>query len=338
VTCPPTLLEAVTTADDGRVARVLVTERLADAALESLGDAGHDVDLRLGLTPEELLGAVSGAAALIVRSATQVSAEVLDAGRDLVVVGRAGVGVDNIDLAHADANGVLVVNAPDSNIISAAEHAFGLLLAQARNIPQAHMALTEGRWERSRWTGVELSGKTLGIVGFGRIGRLVAVRAQAFGMHVVATDPYVSPEQIAGLGVELVDLAPLFEVSDFVTLHVARTPETMGLVDADVLSRAKPGLRVLNVSRGGIVDEQALAGAIREGRVAGAAIDVFETEPTTSSPLFDLPGVVVTPHLGASTGEAQDRAGRTIAEQVVLALAGKPVRFAVNTGSSPSST
>ena len=312
------------------MARVLVTEAISESGLDALRAAGHDVDVREGLSEAELLAAVPGAAALVVRSATQVTASLLDAGADLQVVGRAGVGVDNVDVDHATVNGVLVVNAPHSNVISAAEHAMGLILALARNVPQAHAALSEGRWERSRWVGTELSGKTLGIVGFGRIGRLVAQRAHAFGMKLIAADPYVSAEEVAGGGAELVDLDTLLETADFVTLHVVRTPETIGMIDADRLSRVKPGIRIINVSRGRIVDESALAGAIRDGRVAGAAVDVFETEPATDSPLFGVPGVVVTPHLGASTREAQDRAGLTIGEEVVSALAGDPVRYAVN--------
>jgi len=231
----------------------------------------------------------------------------------------------------------MVVNAPQSNILSAAEHTLALLLAQARNVPQAHAALVAGKWERSRWEGVELHGKTLGVVGLGRIGTLVAQRALSFGMRLVAYDPYVSPERARQLGIELLPLDEVIAESDFITLHVNKSKETVGLVGKDLLARAKPGLRVVNVSRGGIVDEEALAEAIRSGQVAGAALDVFAVEPTTSSPLFDLDSVVVTPHLGASTREAQDKAGVTIAEQVVLALAGEFVPFAVNVDASEAS-
>lgn len=292
--------------------------------------AGHEVDVRLGLSPEELLQALPGAAALIVRSATKVTAEAVAAGRDLVVVGRAGIGVDNIDLDAATKAGVLVVNAPESNVLSAAEHALALLLAQARNVPQAHGALVAGRWERSRWGGVELHGKTLGVIGLGRVGTLVARRAAAFDMRLVAYDPYVSPERAADLGIELLDLETLMGESDFVTIHLPKTKETVGLLDKEMLSKAKPGLRLVNTARGGIVDEDALADAIASGRIGGAGLDVFAAEPTTSSPLFSLPSVVVTPHLGASTTEAQDKAGITIAEQVKAALAGDLVPFAVN--------
>jgi D-3-phosphoglycerate dehydrogenase len=319
------------------MSRILVTEKIADGGLQQLRDAGHQVDVKLGLSPDELLGAVEGAAALIIRSATQVTGEVLEAGRDLVVVGRAGIGLDNVDVDTATERGVMVVNAPQSNILSAAEHTMALLLAQARNIPQAHAALVDGRWERSRWEGVELAHKTLGIVGLGRIGKLVAQRALAFGMNLVAYDPFVSPERARQLSVELLSLDRLVEVADFVTLHVAKTPDTIGLIDKDLLTRAKQGIRIINVSRGGIVDEAALAEAIDAGHVGGAALDVFAAEPTTESPLFGKPQVVVTPHLGASTREAQDKAGDTIAEQVGLALAGDFVPFAVNVSAAEAS-
>jgi D-3-phosphoglycerate dehydrogenase / 2-oxoglutarate reductase len=319
------------------MARILVTEKIAEGGLQQLRDAGHVVDVRLGLTADELVEVAPGAAALIIRSATQVTREVLEAAPELVVVGRAGIGLDNVDVEAATERGVMVVNAPQSNILSAAEHTIALLLAQARNIPQAHAALADGRWERSRWEGVELADKTLGIVGLGRIGRLVAQRALAFGMKLVAYDPFVSVDRARQLSVELLPLDRLVEVADFVTLHVAKTPETMGLIDKDLLARAKPGIRIINVARGGIVDEAALAEAISVGHVGGAAIDVFADEPTTESPLFGLPGVVVTPHLGASTREAQDKAGETIAEQVGLALAGEFVPFAVNVSAAEAS-
>jgi D-3-phosphoglycerate dehydrogenase len=320
------------------MARVLVPEKLAERGLDALRQAGHEVDVRLDLTPGQLLDAVRGAAALIVRSATQVTAEVLEAGTDLVVVGRAGIGLDNVDVQSATRRGVMVVNAPQSNILSAAEHTVAMLLAQARNVPQAHAALKAGKWERSKWEGVELHGKTLGVIGLGRIGALVAQRALAFGMRLVAYDPFVSSERARQLGIELVPSPEdLVARADFVTLHVAKTPETVGLVGKELLAKAKPGIRIVNVARGGIVDEDALAEAIRDGRVAGAALDVFVEEPTTSSPLFELDSVVVTPHLGASTAEAQDKAGLTIAEQVVLALAGDFVPFAVNVNAGEAS-
>jgi D-3-phosphoglycerate dehydrogenase / 2-oxoglutarate reductase len=319
------------------MARILVTEPIADGGLDRLRDAGHQVDVLLELSPEQLLEAVVGAQALIIRSATTVTPAVLEAGRDLVVVGRAGIGLDNVDVGAATAQGVMVVNAPQSNVLSAAEHTMAMLLAQARNIPQAHAALVGGRWERSRWTGVELSDKTLGIVGLGRIGKLVAQRALAFGMRLVAYDPFVSQDRARQLSVELVGLDELVAVADFMTIHVTKTPDTIGLVGAELLAKAKPGLRVINVGRGAIVDEAALAEAIASGRLGGAALDVFEREPTTESPLFELDSVVVTPHLGASTHEAQDKAGDTIAEQVELALAGEFVPFAVNVSAAEAS-
>ncbi|HSL56311.1 MAG TPA: phosphoglycerate dehydrogenase [Acidimicrobiales bacterium] len=319
------------------MARILVTEKIAEGGLDRLREAGHEVDVRLGLSPEELLEVVPGAHGLIIRSATTVTAEVLAAGTDLIVVGRAGIGLDNVDVATATKRGVMVVNAPQSNVLSAAEHTMALLLAQARNVPQAHAALVDGRWERSRWEGVELADKTLGIIGLGRIGKLVAQRALAFGMKLVGYDPFVSADRARQLSVDLVDLDELAARADFVTVHVAKTPDTVGLIGADFFAKAKPGLRVINVARGGIVDEAALADAVRSGTIAGAALDVFATEPTTESPLFDLDSVVVTPHLGASTREAQDKAGDTIAEQVGLALAGEFVPFAVNVSAAEAS-
>jgi D-3-phosphoglycerate dehydrogenase len=311
--------------------RVLVTEELADAALDALRRAGLEVDVQLGLDRAALLEAMPGARALVIRSATRVDDDVLEAGRDLVVVGRAGIGLDNVDVEAATRRGVMVVNAPQSNVLSAAEHTIALLLAQARNVAAANADLKAGNWKRSRWQGVELHGKTLGIVGLGRIGVLVAQRALAFGMRLTAYDPYVSEERARQLGVELVpDLGDLVARADFLTVHLPKSPETIGLIDEKVLARARPVLRVVNTARGGIVDEQALAAAVAEGRIAGAAVDVFAEEPTTDSPLFGLDQVVVTPHLGASTIEAQDKAGRTIADQVVRALRGELVPFAVN--------
>ena len=319
------------------MARILVTEEIADNGLQKLRDVGHDVDIRLGLSPEDLRGAVAGAHALIIRSATMVTREVLEAGTELVVVGRAGIGLDNVDTEAATERGVMVVNAPQSNTLSTAEHTMAMLLAQARNIPAANGALKEGRWERSKWTGVELADKTLGIIGFGRIGTLVAQRANAFGMKLLAYDPFVSDDRARRLGVELVDLDTLAAQSDFVTLHLVKTPETVGLLGKEFFAKAKQGIRIVNVARGGVIDEAALADAIRSGKVGGAAIDVFETEPTTESPLFELPEVVVTPHLGASTHEAQDKAGVTIAEMVGLALAGDFVPYAVNVAAAEAS-
>jgi D-3-phosphoglycerate dehydrogenase len=319
-------------------ARVLVTEPLAERGLVAMRTAGLEVDVRTGLSREQLLDAVKGARALVIRSATEVTAEVLEAATDLVVVGRAGIGLDNVDVVEATRRGVMVVNAPQSNVLSAAEHTLALLLAQARNVPQANADLKAGEWNRSRWEGVELHGKTLGIVGLGRVGVLVAQRAHSFGMRLVAYDPFVSSDRARQLGVALVPtIEELVAISDFVSIHATKTPETVGLVNASVLAHAKPGLRLVNAGRGGIVDEDALAAAIADGRLGGAAIDTFAKEPTTESPLFALDNVVVTPHLGASTAEAQDKAGETIAEQVILALRGDFVPFAVNVAASEAS-
>ncbi|MDZ7675183.1 MAG: phosphoglycerate dehydrogenase [Acidimicrobiales bacterium] len=319
------------------MARILVTEEIAESGLEKLREAGHDVDIRLEVSPEELLEVVPGAHALIIRSATTVTREVLEAGTDLIVVGRAGIGLDNVDTEAATERGVMVVNAPQSNTLSTAEHTMAMLLSQARNIPVANAALKAGRWERKQWTGVELADKTLGIIGFGRIGTLVAQRASAFGMKLIAYDPFIAEERAQRLNVEVVDLDTLAQRADFVTLHLVKTPETIGMLGKEFFAKAKPGLRIVNVARGGIIDETALAEAVREGKVGGAAIDVFETEPTTESPLFELDEVVVTPHLGASTHEAQDKAGQTIADMVGLAMAGDFVPYAVNVAAAEAS-
>ena len=320
------------------MARILVTERLSPRGLELMAAAGHEVDVQLALTPEELLEAVAGAAALVIRSATRVTAEVLEAGRDLVVVGRAGIGLDNVDVdaAHAPWR--------DGRQRPGVEHP---LRGRARRRPAAragpqHPAGARapswrGAGSARKWEGVELHGKTLGIVGLGRIGALVAQRAAAFGMRLVAYDPYVTPDRARKMGVELLGLEELVASSDFVTIHLPKTPETVGLFGKELLAKAKPGIRIVNAARGGIVDEEALADAIASGHVAGAALDVFATEPCTSSPLFELERVVVTPHLGASTAEAQDKAGEQIAEQIVLALQGEFVPYAVNVAAAGAS-
>src|SRR3954466_12603167 len=247
-------------------ARVLVSEPLAERGLDAMRSAGLDVDVQTGLAPEQLLDAIRGAHALVIRSATQVTAEVLDAGAELVVVGRAGIGLDNVDIAEATRRGVMVVNAPQSNILSAAEHTLALLLAQARNVPQANADLRSGKWNRSKWEGVELHGKTLGIVGLGRVGVLVAHRANAFGMRLLAFDPFVSPDRARQIGVGLVPtIEELFASCGFLSVHATKTPHTVGLVSAGVLAHSKPGLRLINAGRGGIVDEAALADAVRDG-------------------------------------------------------------------------
>ena len=310
--------------------KVLVTERLSTAGTERLRE--HlEVDERLGLTPEQLAETIGDYDALIVRSVTKVHSGIFDRAVNLKVVGRAGIGLDNVDVDAATKHGVLVVNAPQSNVLSAAEHTMALLLAQARNIPAAHAALIAGRWEREKHQGVELHGKTLGIVGLGRVGTLVAQRASAFGMRLVAFDPYVAPNRAQQMGVTLVDtVAEVCERADFITIHLPKTAETVGIIGARELANVRPGVRVVNTARGGLIDESALVDALRSRRVAGAAIDVFDDEPVTDHPLFGLDNVVVTPHLGASTVEAQDKAGLAIAEQVLLALRGEFVPYAVN--------
>ena len=308
---------------------VLLAEKLAPSAVALLGD---DVEIRHvdGTDRPALLAAIADADALLVRSATKVDAEVLAAATRLKVVARAGVGLDNVDVPAATARGVMVVNAPTSNIVSAAEHAIALLLSAARHIPAADASLRQGQWKRSSFTGVELSGKTVGIVGLGKIGQLVAQRLAAFGVTLVAYDPYIAPARAAQLGIELLTLEALLGRADIISIHLPKTPETNGLIGKDQLALTKPGVIVVNAARGGLVDEDALAEAVRSGHVGGAGIDVYVTEPTTASPLFELERMVVTPHLGASTEEAQDRAGTDVARSVQLALAGEFVPDAVN--------
>ncbi len=310
--------------------RILITEEIAEAGLQKLRAAGHSVDIKIAQPAEDLERLILGAAGLIVRSATQVTAALLQAGSELVVVGRAGVGLDNVDVQAATKRGILVVNAPESNIISTAEQTMALILAQARHTAQADASLRAGRWERSKLLGMELHGKTLGIVGLGRVGSLVAERAAAFGMRLIAHDPYVGADRGAEIGVGMVSLEDLAESSDIVTVHVTKGPETIGMIGARFLAMSKRGVRIVNVSRGGVVDEEALNAALLSGQVGGAGLDVFAVEPPAGSPLLSHPNVVVTPHLGAATHEAQERAGVTIAEEVGAALSGDPVRFAVN--------
>jgi D-3-phosphoglycerate dehydrogenase len=309
--------------------KVVVAEAIAQSGIDSLAES-CEVDVAVGVARSELMTRLTDANGLIVRSATQVDREMMLAAPELSVVGRAGIGVDNIDLDTATERGVLVVNAPHANTISAAEHTMALLLSQARNIPRAHQKLIGGEWDRKSFQGVELHGKTLGVIGLGKIGTLVAQRCMSFGMHLVAYDPFVSTDRARRLGVELVELDDLFPQVDFITIHLPKTKETEGLLGADNLARCKPGVRIVNTSRGGIIVEDELADAIESGHVAGAALDVFATEPTTESRLFGLPQVVVTPHLGASTAEAQDKAGTDTADAVAAALRGELVLSAVN--------
>ncbi|MFP5369690.1 MAG: phosphoglycerate dehydrogenase [Actinomycetes bacterium] len=308
---------------------VLIAEQLAPSVLEVLGE---DVEIRHvdGADRSALLPALSDAAAVLIRSATRIDAEALAAAPNLKVVARAGIGLDNVDVGAATERGVLVVNAPTSNIVSAAEHAVALLLAAARQIPAADASLRGGAWKRSTFMGVEVLDKTVGIVGLGRIGILVAQRLAAFGVTLIAYDPYLQPGRAAQLGVRLVPLDELLRESDFITVHLPKTPETLGLIGASELAATKRGVIIVNAARGGLVDESALADALRSGQVFAAGLDVYAQEPTTDSPLFELPNTVVTPHLGASTTEAQDKAGTAVAHSVRLALQGEFVPDAVN--------
>jgi D-3-phosphoglycerate dehydrogenase len=308
---------------------VLVAEELSPAGIALL-ESSFDVRYADGADRSSLLPALADADAVIVRSATQIDAEAIAHAPRLRVVARAGVGLDNIDVEAATKAGVMVVNAPASNIVSAAEHAVALLLALARNVPQAMAALKDGQWKRSKYTGVELQDKVAGILGLGRIGMLVAERLAAFGMTIIAYDPYIPAARSTQLGVRMVSLDELLAEADFITVHLPRTAETIGLIGDRELHLVKPDVRIVNAARGGIVDEAALASALRDGRVAGAGVDVYVTEPCTDSPLFRFDNVVMTPHLGASTHEAQEKAGTQVARSVRLALDGEFVPDAVN--------
>lgn len=310
--------------------RVLVTEKLAEPGIELLREE-FEVDVLLGLSPEELLEKIGSYDGLIVRSATKVTAEVIEAADNLKAVGRAGIGVDNIDIEAATKRGIIVANAPESNTVAAAEHTLGLMLAVARRIPAADASLRAGEWKRSAFKGIEVAEKTLGLVGLGHVGSIVARGARGMGMRVLAYDPYVSEERMRSMNVERIEeVEDILAEADFVSLHVPRTPQTTGMIDEGALAKMKPTAYLLNVARGGLVDETALYNALKEGRIAGAALDVFAEEPVTDSPLFSMPNVVVTPHLGASTAEAQDRAGITAAEQVSIALRGAVPVHAIN--------
>jgi len=308
---------------------VLIAEELAPAAIDVLA---HDFEVRHvdGTDRAALITALAEADAVIVRSATRMDAEAINAGKRLKVVARAGVGLDNVEVVAATARGVMVVNAPTSNIVSTAEQAVALLLAVARNTSAASNALKGGEWKRSKYTGVELQGKTVGVIGLGRVGVLFAQRMAAFGTRLIAYDPYVQPARAAQLGVRLVGLDDLLRESDFISIHATKTPETVGLIGARELALVKPGVRIVNAARGGLIDEQALADALATGRVAGAGIDVYAKEPCVASPLFAYDNVVATPHLGASTMEAQDKAGLAVARSVKLALQREFVPDAVN--------
>ncbi len=311
--------------------RVLVAEKIGEPGVQLLRDAGFEVELGTGWEDAELERRIGEFDGILIRSATKLNADLLAKATNLKAVGRAGVGVDNVDVDAATQRGVVVANAPQSNVITAAEHTMAMLLALARNVAQAHGSLTGGSWDRSKFSGVELNDKVLGVLGFGRIGQLVAQRALGFGMRVVAFDAYVAEERFRELGVERAASSDeLYESADFITIHLPNTPETSDWLDAGAFSKMKDGVRVINVARGPLLVDQALQDALDSGKVAGAALDVFREEPVTDHPLFRYPNVVVTPHLGASTAEATDRAGYQAAEQVVAALTGGVVTSAVN--------
>jgi D-3-phosphoglycerate dehydrogenase / 2-oxoglutarate reductase len=316
-------------------AKVLVAEKIGDPGVELLREH-FDVELGVGWSRDELARRIGGYEGILIRSATKLDDELIVKARRLRAVGRAGVGVDNVDVPAATKRGIVVANAPQSNVITAAEHTMALLLALARNIPQAHASLTSGKWDRSKFSGIELYEKTLGIMGFGRIGQLVAHRALSFGMKVIAFDPYVAAERYRELGVEKAERSDdVYAVADFLTLHLPNTPDTRGWLDAEALGKCKDGVRVLNVARGPLVVDEDLRTALDSGKVGGAALDVFQSEPVTDHPLFAYANVIVTPHLGASTTEATDRAGYQAAEQVIAALTGGVVTTAVNVPAIP---
>lgn len=311
--------------------KILVADEVSDTGLQPLRDAGFLVEKRTRLGSTELRHALSGCAGLVVRSETKVTADLMDSATALRVVGRAGVGVDNIDVPAATERGIVVMNAPDGNTITTAEHTIALLIALARRVPQANSSLKSGHWDRKSFIGVELQGKTLGVVGLGRIGRTVAARARAFGMKIVAFDPFIASEQARDLEIELAPLDELFASADFITIHTPLTAETRGVIGRDAFARMKQGVRIINCARGGLVDESALYDAIKAGTVAGAALDVFVQEPPAADhPLLLLDEVIATPHLGASTAEAQEGVAFTVAEQMRDYLLSGALRGAVN--------
>ncbi len=309
--------------------KVLVADALSPAGIERL-KAVAEVDVKTGLKPEELITAIGDYDALLVRSQTQVTADIIKAGKNLQVIGRAGVGVDNIDMKAATEAGIIVVNAPTGNTISAAEHTMALMLALARHIPRANACLKGGAWERNRFLGTELRGKMLGVIGLGNIGSEVAKRARAFEMKVIGFDPFVSAERAKNMQIELATLERIYKEADFITLHVPLTAQTKNMVGAKELAMMKPSARIINAARGGLIDEEALVAAVNDRKLAGAAIDVFIKEPCTDNVCFAVENIVVTPHLGASTAEAQDLATSDVVDQVIDVFSGAPARYAVN--------
>lgn len=309
--------------------KVLVSDPLSEVAVNRLREHA-EVDVKTGLKPEELIPIIGDYDALAVRSQTQVTAEVIKAGKKLQIIGRAGVGIDNIDVAAATQQGIIVVNAPTGNTVSAAEHAIALMFALARNIPRANTSLKGGEWRRSEFMGTELRGKTLGLIGLGNVGSEVARRVRGMEMKLIGNDPFVSAEYAKKLQVELVPMEKLLKEADFISLHLPLTPQTKGLIGAKELEMIKPTARIINTARGALIDEEVLANAVKEKKIAGAAVDVFPKEPATESPLFAVDNIIVTPHLGASTAEAQVLASTDIAEQIIDVAQGKLPRYAVN--------
>src|SRR3989339_597602 len=311
--------------------KVLAADKIADEGIKLFKDAGIEVDSKTGLPEEELVKIIPEYDALMVRSETRATPKIIEAGKKLKIIGRAGVGVDNIDLPTATKNGVIVVNSPEGNTVAAAEHSFAMLLSMARSIPQAHSKLKKGEWDKKSFKGIEVLNKTLGVVGLGKIGRRVASYAIGMGMNVVVFDPYVTEEYAKSIGVELKTLEDLVKISDFITLHIPKTKETANLINAGMIAKMKKGVRIVNVARGGIINEQDLYDALKSGHVAAAALDVFEKEPTPSdNPLLTLDNIVVTPHLGASTVEAQVNVAVDVVEQIIEVLKGGSARSAVN--------
>ncbi len=315
--------------------KVLIADPVAREGIEAL-QAEAEVDVKLGLKPEELKSIIGDYEALVVRSETKATADIIQAGKKLQVIARAGVGLDNIDVEAATRQGVVVVNAPTGNTIAAAEHTLALMLALARHVPQANAKLKSGVWKRSDYMGVELRNKILGIIGLGNVGSEVARRAQAFKMRLIGYDPFVSADYARNLGVELVSLERVLKESDFITLHLPLTPQTRRLIGAKEINKMKPTARIINCARGGLIDEEALFKAVEAGRLAGAAIDVFDNEPVTDSILFRSDKIIVTPHLGASTTEAQASIALEVAEQVLAVLKGQPAKYAVNAPQIPA--
>jgi D-3-phosphoglycerate dehydrogenase / 2-oxoglutarate reductase len=309
--------------------KVLVADALSKEGIDIMKSVA-EVDVKTGLKPEELIAIIGNYEGLVVRSQTQVTAPIIDAGKKLIIIGRAGVGVDNIDLEAATRRGIIVVNAPTGNTISAAEHAIALMLSLARYIPAAYFALKAGKWERSKFTGTEVRGKTLGIIGLGNVGSAVARRARGLEMKLIGYDPFVSQDHAHNLQVEIVPLEKLYKEADFITLHIPLTAQTKEMINAKELALMKPTARIINTARGGLINEEALANALKEKKITGAAVDVFPQEPCTSSVLFSLDNAIVTPHLGASTAEAQVTAASDVAEQIVDVFKGLPPKYAVN--------